>query len=147
MQILWYFRICTIFKAAATNKVYRPGKLRSDRFWKMSRSPWTHGFEVIVLHMEVTMVNDYNYAHNKTCVTSKATWGQGAKSKILACVIKSSLWLNGLLATSSVKMQLQYGIYINMNYFETLEAILTSNSLEIISWNWLGREQFLPNFT
>ena len=83
--------------------------------------------------MEVTLVNDHNYAHNKTSVTSKAAWGQEAKSKILACIIKWSLLLNGLLATSSVKMELEYGIYMKMNYFETLKAILTSNSLEISS--------------
>ena len=110
----------------------------------MSRFPGIGVFEIVALYMKVTMVNDYNYAHNKTSLTSKVTWGQEDKYKSHACVVKSSLWLNGLLATSSVKMQLQYDISMRMKSIETLGASLASNSLEITSLILDGREQNQP---
>ena len=69
------------------------------------------------------------------------------KYKTHAFVVKSSLWLNGLLATSSVKMQLQYDISMKMKSIETLEATLASKSLEITSLILDGREQNQPNRT
>ena len=45
----------------------------------MSWFPGIGVFEIVALYMKVTMVNDYNYAYNKTSLTSKATWGQEAK--------------------------------------------------------------------
>ena len=48
----------------------------------MSQFLGTGEFEVIVLYMEVSMVNDYHYAHKIIFPTSKATWG-----KRLQCII------------------------------------------------------------
>ena len=59
----------------------------------------TGEFYDIVLYMEVTLVNDYYYAHKTISLTSSLYWGQRPNWNPLAgsCknqiyVVKSSLW-------------------------------------------------------
>ena len=99
----------------------------------MSQFPGTGEFEAIILHMEFTMDNDNHYALSTIYLTSKLTWGQRILLKIHAWLAKSSLWQNSLLTASSVKIQFQYDISMRMKSYETLEATLTSDSLEFTS--------------
>ena len=63
----------------------------------MSQLPGTSEFEAIVLHMKLTMDNDYHYARITIYLTSKLTWGQKLDLKIHALLAKLSLCQNGLL--------------------------------------------------
>ena len=79
----------------------------------MSQFPGNGKFEVIVPYMEVTLVHDHQFAHNKISLTSIEA--KGRNIEILALEAKLGLLQNDLFATSSVKMLLQYDISMRVN--------------------------------